>query len=101
MLLSDFNLTTEKLMDLCLSIADAKRPAYTSGSADVLHNFKAVAARVGITPMQVWAVYFLKHVDAIVTAARSPDTPQAESLDGRFADAINYLQLGHALIGDR
>lgn len=78
-------------------IADDKRPAYTIGSDDVLRNFKSVAERIGITPMQVWGVYFLKHIDALTALAKSESIPQAEAIEGRFSDALNYLDLGYAL----
>lgn len=48
--------------------------------------------------MQAWAVYFMKHVAAIVSYAKDPNIPQAEALDGRFADAKNYLDLGYAIM---
>jgi hypothetical protein len=91
----------------CSLLADAheietsKRPAYTSGSADVLANFKSIAARTGATPGQVLTVYMLKHIDAITAALCMPGLPQAESVESRFADAVNYLKLGYALVVER
>jgi hypothetical protein len=86
-----------ELMAEADGIQTAKRPGYTAGNADVLHNFKSVAARVGITPGQVWCVYFLKHVDAIVSIMAKPDLPVSEAPIGRFSDCINYAKLGYAL----
>ena len=83
-----------------VGIQKAKRPAYTAGREDVLHNFKSVAQRVGITPGQVLAVYLLKHVDAVVAALAHPHLPQAEPVVGRFADLMNYAGLGFALLED-
>lgn len=88
---------TRALLDEANGIETAKRPGYTLGNEDVLKNFKAVAARVGITPGQAWAVYFLKHIDAITSVMTRPDLPVAEAPLGRFSDAINYLKLGYAL----
>jgi hypothetical protein len=85
------------LLSKASSIEDAKRPAYTGGNPDCLHNFKTVAARLGISPLQAWGVYFLKHIDAITSLAKDETLPQAEAIEGRFADAINYLKLGFAL----
>jgi hypothetical protein len=93
----DYTRISAMLLDTAAKIEAAKRPAYTTGNPDVLHNFKSVAARAGITPMQAWAVYFLKHIAAITALAKDPDLPQAEGIEGRFADAINYLKLGYAL----
>ena len=79
----------------------SKRPAYTIGDADVLANFKRVAERTGLTAGQVLSVYMLKHIDAVTAALSRPDLPQAESVQSRFADAVNYLKLGFALITER
>ena len=92
---------SEILHSVATGIANAKRPAYTIGSDDVLRNFKSVAERIGVTPMQVWAVYFLKHIDAISALAKSEAIPQAEAIEGRFADALNYLDLGYALYKEK
>ena len=78
-------------------IQNAKRPGYTVQSPDILANFHAVADRAGMTARQAWLVYFLKHVDALSTWARFPEAPQAEGIEGRFADVINYCQLGFAI----
>lgn len=83
------------------NIESAKRPGYTLGNEDVLRNFKAVAERIGVTPEQAWAVYFLKHIDAITAIMAKPELPVSEAPLGRFADAINYLKLGYALLSER
>lgn len=94
---STYQQLADDLLATARGIADGKRPGYTVASPDVLHNFKSVAAAAGITPMQAWLIYFLKHVSAIQAYAKDPTIPQAEPIKGRFADAINYLQLGFAL----
>jgi hypothetical protein len=104
-----FEQLKEHLHNLANGIANAKRPGYTQGNADVLRNFKRVAGAVpnecpacghGFTlnPGQVWAVYLLKHVDAVVSGAGRPGLPQAEPLDGRFADLLNYADLGFGIV---
>jgi hypothetical protein len=89
---------TRALLDEANGIETAKRPGYTLGNEDVLKNFKAVAARAGITPEQAWTVYFLKHIDAITAVMTRPELPVSEAPLGRFSDAINYLKLGWALL---
>jgi len=70
---------------------------YTQQSDDVLHNFKAVAEWTGLTPIQIWSVYFAKHILAIMSYVRYGDV-KSESIEGRFRDAGNYLLLGEGLI---
>ena len=81
-------------------IQDSKRPGYTLGNQDVLKNFKSVAERVGITPGQVWTVYFLKHVDALISGMCRPELPVSEPLIGRFSDLMNYCELGFAIFSE-
>ena len=93
----DYDRVAEALLSEARSIETSKRPGYTIGSEDVLANFRRVASRTGLTAGQVWAVYFLKHVDAITSVMTKPELPCAEAPLGRFADAINYLRLGYAI----
>ena len=82
-------------------IMSAKQPEYTNNNTDVLHNFKSTAKRLGTDPMTVWSVFFDKHIQAIQSHAANPDMPQAEPIESRYADAMNYLQLGYALMKER
>lgn len=93
----------KQLLDEAEKIQTSKRPGYTQGNPDVLRNFKSVGERVRTAkgeaagPGVAWGVYFLKHVDAIMAILTQPNLPVSETPVGRFADAINYLQLGYAL----
>lgn len=98
---TDYDEVADGLLQLAREIEDAKRPGYTGGSVDVLANFKGVAARAGITTEQAWAVYFLKHIDAIMSIMTKPDLAVSEAPAGRFADAVNYLRLGFAILHER
>lgn len=101
MQLTEYERVSQKLLKDAQAIEEAKRPAYTLGDVDVLRNFKSVAERVGTTPGVVLSVYMLKHVDAVTAALCRPDLPQAESVESRFADNINYLKLGFALLAEQ
>lgn len=80
------------------AIVQKKRPEYTEGHADVLNNFKVVAAELGITPIQVWYVYFRKHVASISQFCTDPTRTLSEPVTERIADAMNYLDLLNALV---
>jgi len=101
MVLPDYEISRGLLMQTAASIEASKRPGYTCGNVDVLHNFKSVAARIGVTPEQAWAVYALKHFDAVLSIMTKPDLPVSEEATGRFSDAVNYLALGFALWQER
>lgn len=79
-------------------IMDLKQPEYTNQNEDVLQNFKQTAKAIGITPMQCWAVFLNKHLQSILSHAGDANLTHAEPIENRYADAINYLFLGIALV---
>ncbi len=89
------------LMQLARDIEESKRPGYTRGDEDVLGNFKRAAAQVGVSTEQAWGVFFMKHFDAILSIMTQPDLAVSEEPAQRFADAVNYLRLGYALLRER
>ena len=99
--LDDYQRVSAELDAEAHRIEDSKRPGYTVGSVDVLANFKRVAERTGLTVGQAWAVYFLKHIDAITSIMTRPELPVSEEPIGRFSDAINYLHLGWAILDEQ
>lgn len=73
----------------------AKGKSY-AGNGDTLANFKRNAERLGLTKYQIWGVYFNKHIDSINNAiSDNPNEPRdnSEGLQGRIADARNYLAI--------
>jgi hypothetical protein len=92
-----FDEVTESLHRNAGSIAARKRPDYTQESADVLANFKDAARDAGITPMQAWLIHFQKQYSAIARHVKNPQGIPSESILSRFADLLNYIDLGHAL----
>lgn len=73
---------------------------YTMANEDRCHNFKVVAEMVGISPLQCWGVYYLKHVLALATYVKYGKV-ESEGIYERFVDANNYAYLGLALIEDQ
>lgn len=86
---------TEMLDTLSAKGNDYTRGAEVEGE-DRLANFKTVANMLGLNPLQVWAVYYMKHVLAILTYIKTGEI-QSEPMRGRFLDAANYAVLGAAL----
>lgn len=75
-----------------------KGQEYTRGDDDVLINFKRVAAGSGMTPLQVWFVYFHKHVDAMANFVRTGTEASDEGIEGRIDDMQVYLDLARGLV---
>ncbi len=93
----DFISMKRDLLEYADDVANTKRVEYTGASQDVLMNFKRIANRLGLSPLQVWSVYFNKHVDSVNTYIKGVDEV-SEPMESRFADMLNYLFLGMALI---
>lgn len=81
-------------------LEETKGREYAS-EQDTLENFKQCGA--GMTPFQVWWVYFFKHLKSIDTAiARNPKYPDflSEPHLSRTGDLMNYLTLFNGLMED-
>lgn len=89
----EYDHATAELNNHRQAIIKAKRPEYTEGHPDVLHNFKVVAEEIGILPEQVWYVYFRKHVASLSQYTKDPTKPMAEPIRERISDCINYLEM--------
>lgn len=90
----------KNLFSHCEAMMNKKGKSY-AGSEDVLANFKRNAELLGMTPFQVWAVYFNKHVDSINNAIKeNPEYPidRSEDIKGRIIDSISYLTLFDCLL---
>lgn len=94
---------TDDHFDACRSLLDTdcaalllKKGADYSGQGDRLASFKDVAAACGVDPLQVWYIFFNKHVTALATYVRTRRLA-SEPVYERFKDARNYLDLGCAL----
>lgn len=96
-----YDIIKKELLDLGEEIENAKRPAYVMGNEDCLYNFKSSAQRLGTTPMQSWGNHFIKHTDSILAFVKDENIAQAEPIETRFADALNYLKLGYALYKEK
>lgn len=83
------------LIVLCNDLLTKKGADYTQGATGDygrLKNFYASAKRWGVTPRQVLAIYWGKHLAAIETFIQQGQV-ESEPIRGRIADAINYLVL--------
>jgi hypothetical protein len=70
-----------------------------AGDQDALSNFKTAARMLGLTPEQVWGVYFHKHHSAVMTFLKEGQV-ESEPIEGRIHDCILYLFLLLGLIED-
>lgn len=76
-----------------------------AGDNDALANFRRNAARLGLQPEQIWAVYASKHWDSIMQLIQDlgagKDRERVEPIAGRVDDLITYLILFKAMHEER
>ncbi len=90
----------QDLIDEAFGVSDDKNEDYTVGSDDALENFKSVAERRDMHPMDVLMVYKQKHQDAIDNFVRTRGKSESEPIRQRIIDDINYSVLLLALYND-
>ena len=98
---SEFNKLSKALDFMCKDIMKSKGPEYTQEDKDILANFKNTASRLNTTPLNVWGAYFDKQLSSIYAHLNNANLKQAETIESRFADIINYCHLGLALFKER
>ena len=96
---AEFQTFADAFFDSIRAIICTKGHDYTADLGDRLGNFKDAARALGLSPMQVWAVYFNKHVTAVLNfAARG--RVESEAVHDRFLDIATYAILGAALAAE-
>lgn len=94
----EFAKTREELNAACEALLLSKGRDYTDGK-DRLYNFKQLGELLGVSPLQIWAVYTYKHFISIMNYVKT-GTVQSEAIEGRFQDLRNYIDLGYGLVQD-
>ena len=97
----DFTRESEGLLTMARNIMADKWPEYTLENEDVLNNFKATAEKLGVDPLVIWYAYFDKQISSVAAHVGNKNLSKAEPIVSRFADIINYAQLGYALFRER
>ena len=101
MITKEFNKLVDSTVETCKEIMSSKGGEYAHGD-DRLDNFKRNAEQLGLTSLDVWSIYFRKHLDAITMYTQDVrsgnERVRSEPILGRFDDAINYLILGKGLV---
>jgi len=98
---NQFEIHNNEILQKVLDILSSKGVEYQKDE-NVLSNFENNATDLGLTPYQIWSVYFTKHTKSIINAIKkNPENPDdkalAEPFEGRIVDAIAYLLLLNAM----
>ncbi len=86
-------------IDATLELSDKKRIEYCNGNQtlDVHTNFKVIADKLGLAPMQVLSVYLNKHLESLSSFFKTGNTYSDETIESRVSDIINYLLLAMSM----
>jgi len=98
-LTSPFEKETREFVESILDFFFRKNNDYGAGETNPLANFYEAAERLDLTPLQVWGVYFDKHLQAVHKYVANGRV-ESEPIEGRIQDCIGYLLLLRALIQD-
>lgn len=91
-----FNELFESRVEALRETGRTKGKKYTVGANDRLKNFKDLMPRV--SPLQVWDVFFSKHLAAIRYYLATRENIGEDICDTHIHDAIMYLFLLEGLI---
>lgn len=95
----DFDALFEETVSEMKLILCQKGKDYSS-EEDRNSNFKEIAELIGITPQQVWSVYFMKHVISVMNFVKK-GVLHSEPIEGRILDSLNYLVLFRSLVKEK
>jgi hypothetical protein len=98
MTFEDFDRITERIITQVKTMRDTKGKDY-AGGRDRFDNFNRLATKLGIPRIEVWDVYFSKHMDTIESYIRTGKI-LSEPVEGRIVDAITYLLLLAGMIAE-
>jgi len=93
--LHDRNVLMKNILDSCYETLVSKGIDYSGSTAN--DNFDTIAGYTGVSRYTVWAVYFFKHISAILRFCKDGKL-DSEGIKGRIIDAIGYLAILHTLI---
>ena len=98
MKIDEFDVFMDGVVCDCESIMKSKGLAY-SGKEDKLGNFNRLGDMLDLSNKQTWAVYFVKHFDALMSYIKGGYN-DSEPIKGRVLDLICYLFLFAAILED-
>ena len=96
----DFDKLFEARVEKLRETGRTKGRKYTLGTGDRLASFKEEADQIGLTPYQVWHVFFNKHLRVIQLFLFTGHNPGEELAENHLHDCIMYLFLLEALIAE-
>ncbi len=87
------------LEERCFKLMATKGKEYSLSGEDVNNNFKRLSAELGIPPQKILWIFLKKHLDAVLNYINTGKV-ESEHIDGRIADAVNYLLILSSLLAE-
>lgn len=96
----EFDKFQSELHGALQSMSNTKGREYAH-SEDRFANFRRIATDLNSDELFVAYVYFKKHLDAIISYIVNKETYSGEHIQGRFLDAILYLELIAGMVSEK
>jgi len=100
MIHADLIATIDHLQNMERKLLDDKGAEYAHAE-DRLANFKRIGKHLELPAQHICLVYLLKHMDGIISYVKEGKAFSDETIEGRIADARNYLGLLLAILHEQ
>ena len=94
-----FSNHVEDFFDRVTAEIEVKNADYASGSKNPFAAFDEAAAVLGLSREQVWAVFYMKHVQALVRYIKGGEL-LSEDIASRLTDLAAYVAIFSAMVED-
>ena len=94
---ADMSRIMNTIMDRVEEARDGGQDEYARDTENVFANFERIASWMGKSKEEILMVYFLKHVDGIISWVHGNES-QREDVTGRITDAMTYMCLLWAMV---
>lgn len=99
--LEEFREKKDELIRKAAEIRDAKNPEYSVADEDFHASFRKLAKDLDITEDGACYLLWKKHLLAIASSTEENGVDASEDMEGRFADALNYLFFQYSLYKEK
>jgi hypothetical protein len=96
-----FSTEVQTFLDNVAAEIQRKNADYAGDSPNPFAAFDEAASVLGLEREQVWAVFYMKHVQAIIRYVKSGGTLDSESVEDRLKDLAAYPAILTAMVKEK
>lgn len=99
--LEEFRERKDQLIERAAEIRERKNPEYSVAADDFHASFRKLAKDLDISEDSACYLLWKKHLLAIASSTENNGADPSEDMEGRFADALNYLFFQYSLYKEK